>query len=159
VFAQVRRELSRQRKIVVAPLREAVTDFYGEEYLRPTALGSPVRLIDLRRNERLSVVVIPECFDNGTPTPCAYIRLLQPLDHPEIGHDFDVVLADAEEALRYRADIFMTQRYAVPDVEAADRLIRHCRQHDIPLLYDLDDDLLHVPATIRMRRTCARRRD
>jgi GT2 family glycosyltransferase/glycosyltransferase involved in cell wall biosynthesis len=145
VFTQVRRELSRQRKIVVAPLREAVADFYREEYLRPAATRPPISLIDLRCEGRLSVVVIPECFDNGTPTPCAYIRLLQPLDHPDIGHDFDVVLADAEEALRYRADIFVTQRYAVPDLEAVNRLIRHCRQHDISLLYDMDDDLLHIP--------------
>jgi glycosyltransferase involved in cell wall biosynthesis len=55
------------------------------------------------------------------------------------------VLADAQQALSYRADIFVTQRYAVPDVDAADALVRHCREHDIPLLYDLDDDLLHIP--------------
>ncbi len=144
-FAKVRRELSRQRKVVVAPLRETIADFYADQYLQPTAPRAPVGLIDLRRSGRLSVVVIPECYDNGTPTPCAYIRLLQPLDHPAIGHDFDIVLADADEALHYRADIFVTQRYAVPDLEAADKLIRHSRQHDIPLLYDLDDDLLHIP--------------
>ena len=54
------------------------------------------------------------------------------------------MLADAREALAYRADIFVTQRYAVPDIEAADALIRHCRDHGMTLLYDLDDDLRHI---------------
>ena len=88
---------------------------------------------------------IPERFPSGALTPCAYIRLLQPLDHPAIGGGFDIVLADAEEALNYRADIIVTQRYAVEDLDAADALIRHCREHGISLLYDLDDDLRHIP--------------
>ena len=104
-----------------------------------------VDLVDLRREGRISVVVIPERFDIGALTPCAYVRLLQPLDHPAIGGDWDIVLADAEAALAYRADIFVTQRYAVPDLEAADALIRHCRDHGMSLLYDLDDDLRHIP--------------
>jgi glycosyltransferase involved in cell wall biosynthesis len=88
---------------------------------------------------------MPERFDNGALTPCAYIRLLQPLDHPAIGGDFDIVLADAAEALNYRADIMVTQRDAAADAATADALIRHCRTHGITLLYDLDDDLRHVP--------------
>jgi glycosyl transferase family 1 len=107
--------------------------------------ASPDALIDLRREGRVSIVVIPECFGNGAPTPCGYIRLLQPLDHPAIAEGFDIILADAELALRYRADIIATQRFAVPDVEAADALIRHCRANGITLLYDLDDDLQHIP--------------
>ena len=70
---------------------------------------------------RTSIVLVPEQLDNGEFSPCAYIRLLQPLDHPAIGRSFDIVLADAEEALRYAADIVATQRYAVPDLGAADR--------------------------------------
>ena len=61
--------------------------------------ASADRLVDLRRDDRISVVVIPERFPSGALTPCAYIRLLQPLDHPAIGGDFDIVLADADEAL------------------------------------------------------------
>jgi glycosyltransferase involved in cell wall biosynthesis len=122
-----------------------VPDFYREHYLRPPAVRAAGELIDLRRNGRISIVVIAEHFPGGALTPCAYIRLLQPLDHPAIGGTWDIVLADADAALSYRADIIVTQRYAVPDVDAADALIRHCRDHDIPLLYDLDDDLRHIP--------------
>ncbi len=102
-------------------------------------------LVDLCRPGRISVVVVPELLDNDQFSPCAYIRLLQPLDHPAIGAGFDIVLADAREALRYRADIIATQRYAVPDIGAADALIAHCRGIGATLAYDLDDDLLHIP--------------
>ena len=113
-----------------------------------TLVGSaPTRwsLVDLRRPGRTSIVVVPERLDNDQFSPCAYIRLLQPLDHPAIGGGFDIVLADAAEALRYRADIVATQRYAVPDIAAADALAAHCRRTGATLVYDLDDDLLHIP--------------
>ena len=145
IFANVRHELTRRKKRAGTAMRSAVADYYDEDYLRVPAVRHANTLIDLRRNGRISIVVIPERFDNGTPTPCGYIRLLQPLDHPAIAKDFDIVLADAEQALRYRADIFATQRSAVPDLESANDLIRHCRDHAITLLYDLDDDLLHIP--------------
>jgi GT2 family glycosyltransferase/glycosyltransferase involved in cell wall biosynthesis len=145
VFAKVRKELSRQKKSPAMAPRPAAVDYYREAYLHPTVPASPDALIDLRREGRVSIVVIPERFETGTPTPCGYIRLLQPLDHPVIAEGFDIILADAELALHYRADIIATQRYAVPDVAAAAALVRHCRDNDITLVYDLDDDLQHIP--------------
>ena len=144
-FEQVQGALSRQRKPPANKLRNPVADFYRDAYVRPATPRSAKDLVDLRREGRISVVVIPERFESGVLTPCAYIRLLQPLDHPAIGGDCDVVLADAEGALAYRADVIVTQRYAVPDLDAADALIRHCRDHGMTLLYDLDDDLRHIP--------------
>ena len=129
------------------PMRAAIPAFYPAEYLRP-ALQAPAlspRTIDLRRPGRTSIVVVPERFDTGALTPCAYIRLLLPLDHPAIGGDCDIVLADVEAAQRYRADIIAIQRYAVPGLAAADALTAHCRSTGATLLYDMDDDLLHVP--------------
>ena len=133
--------------------RPAVGDFYATSYLpaRREAAMLATRgrtasgLVDLRRSGRTSIVLVPEQLDNGEFSPCAYIRLLQPLDHPAIGRSFDIVLADAEEALRYAADIVATQRYAVPDLGAADRLAAHCRRMGATLAYDLDDDLLRIP--------------
>jgi GT2 family glycosyltransferase/glycosyltransferase involved in cell wall biosynthesis len=145
VFANVRKELSRPRKSPPIPPIPAAADYYREEYLRPTVPASPDALIDLRREGRVSIVVIPERFENGVPTPCGYIRLLQPLDHLAIAEGFDITLADPALALHYRADIIATHRFAVGDVETADGLIRHCRAYGIALLYDLDDDLLHIP--------------
>jgi glycosyltransferase involved in cell wall biosynthesis len=102
-------------------------------------------LVDLRRPGRTSIVVVAELLGNDQFSPCAYIRLLQPLDHPAIGAGCDIVLADAAEALCYRADIVATHRYAVPDIGAAGALAAHCRRTGATLLYDLDDDLLHIP--------------
>ena len=145
VFEQARVELMGRRKLSAGKPRKSTADFYCDQYVRVPVVGAAGGLVDLRRPGRISVVVIPERFEHGQLTPCAYIRLLQPLDHPAIGGDFDIVLADAREALAYRADIVVTQRYALPDIEAADALIRHCRDHDMTLLYDLDDDLRHIP--------------
>lgn len=154
-FDLVRQSLAAPPK-APSPPRLEVADFYAGQYLAVPAVpgvrgvmncskGARDGLVDLRRPGRTSVVVVPELLDNGQFSPCAYIRLLQPLDHPAIGAGFDIVLADAEEALRYRADIIATQRYAVPDVAAAAALAAHCRRTGATLAYDLDDDLLHIP--------------
>jgi GT2 family glycosyltransferase/glycosyltransferase involved in cell wall biosynthesis len=145
VFATVRGALTMQRKRPAGKRRAPVADYYREDYLRAPVVRAADQLVDLRHKDRVSVVVIPERFNNGALTPCSYIRLLQPLDHPAIGGDFDIVLADAEKALNYRADIMVTQRDTVADLGAADALVRHCGEHGITLLYDLDDDLRHVP--------------
>jgi glycosyltransferase involved in cell wall biosynthesis len=94
----------------------------------------------------IRVIVVPERYETtGGPTPCAYIRLLQPLHHPLAASGLDVIVAWPEEALGLRADILVTQRHAIPDIATADALARHCRACGMALAYDLDDDLLHVP--------------
>jgi GT2 family glycosyltransferase/glycosyltransferase involved in cell wall biosynthesis len=125
--------------------RKSIADYYAQHYLPAPSVRTSRQFVDLRRPGRISVVAIPERFGSGVLTPCAYIRLLQPLSHPAIGGDFDVVLADPDQALHYRADIVVTQRYAVGEPDAIDALTRHCRQHGIALLYDLDDDLRRIP--------------
>ena len=145
VFAKVRGALTSQRKPPAGRPRQAVADYYRDHYVKAPAVRAAGELVDLRSDERVSVVVIPERFPSGALTPCSYIRLLQPLDHPAIGGDFDIVLADADEALNYRADIIVTQRYAVEDLDAAESSDQALREHGITLLYDLDDDLRHIP--------------
>jgi GT2 family glycosyltransferase/glycosyltransferase involved in cell wall biosynthesis len=165
-FDLVRAALVAPRSKVAAPPRSAVADFYAGQYLAPRAEpcsreARPAQagrasarrgdssagqgLVDLRRPGRTSIVVVPERLGNDQFSPCAYIRLLQPLDHPAIGGDCDIVLADAAEVLLYRADIVATHRYAVPGIAAADALAAHCRRTGAMLLYDLDDDLLQIP--------------
>jgi glycosyltransferase involved in cell wall biosynthesis len=145
-FDAVRKALSAAPKSS-RPRRPPVDgDFYAGAYQSALQVMPPPRApVDIRRPGRLSVVVVPETFENGTPTPCAYIRLLQPLDHPSICDDIDLVMADADSACDYRADIIATQRHAVGDKAAVQRLAAHCRRHGITLLYDLDDDLIDVP--------------
>ena len=147
VFADVRSALRAKPSLSSVPVRVAEPDFYADSYVRPPP-RKPVKStapIDLRRAGRVSVVVIPERFDNDALSPCAFIRLLQPLGHSDIASNFDIVLADAREALRYRADIVVTQRYAVPNIAAANALARHARETKARLLFDIDDDLLNIP--------------
>ncbi len=120
--------------------RQPVEDFYADRYLRPARKPVPVR-----RGARPRMVMVPERFDIGAPTPCAYIRLIQPLSHPDISSEFDVILADSETVLEQPADIIVTQRYAIPDSASAKRLADHARKIGAKLVYDLDDDLLNVP--------------
>ena len=143
-FAAARQALLNRAK-PASVARAAAADFYTDAYLRPAPSRSNPRAIDLRRPNRTSVVLIPERFGTGPLTPCAYIRLLQPLDHLAAAAGLDIVVANATEATRYRADVVVTQRHAVDSLAAADALGRHCREHDIALLYDLDDDLLDIP--------------
>jgi glycosyltransferase involved in cell wall biosynthesis len=88
--------------------------------------------------------VVPERYDTGQPTPCAFIRLLLPLDHPAIGGDFEVQLVDAKSVLDIEADVIVTQRYALPDLKSVEALASHARATGATLLYDLDDDLLNI---------------
>lgn len=150
-FTAVRDRLRTAPDEVTGPPRPDGADFYDAAYLAPAMAPSAAPrkdgLTDLRREGRTSVVVIPERIGDGLLSPCAYIRLLQPLDHPAIGADMDIVIADAETALRYKADIIATQRYAIEDDAAAQALIRHARASGAALLYEMDDDLLNIPPT------------
>ncbi len=150
-FDEVRQDLTTRRTPPRAKARTPVPDFYADSYLRhdrPPLVASPgtAGVIDLRRPGRTTVVVIPERLGEETISPCGYIRLLQPLDHPAIGGELDTIVADAKEALRYRGDIVACQRYSVANLVLADRLVEHCRRQEMPLLYDLDDNLMEVPS-------------
>jgi GT2 family glycosyltransferase/glycosyltransferase involved in cell wall biosynthesis len=161
VFREVRAALGQKTRPrapdMTAPRRPAA-DFYAHDYAAP--LRAPAvrrREIDLRQPGRISVVVIPERLPNDALSPCAYIRLLQPLDHPAIvdglpgeavggsPRQINMVMARAHELSRLRVDVVATQRYAIPDLDAADALAARCRETGARLLYDIDDDLLHIP--------------
>ncbi|HET6183054.1 MAG TPA: glycosyltransferase [Acetobacteraceae bacterium] len=125
--------------------RPAVPSFYPDAYLAPLGKSGARSKPPARLAARPRVIVVPERFAaTGMPTPCAYIRLLQPLSHPGIGADLRVARAD--EAMHMGADLLITHRHAIGDVKQAEALIAHCRRAGIRLVYDLDDDLLHLPA-------------
>lgn len=132
---------ARGRKSVAASvLKPTGGDFYAESYLTPAATPT----VAAPNGAKPRIVVLPERLADGSLSPSAYIRLLLPLDHAAIGGGFEVVLADAETVFDHRADIFVTQGAAVPNTDAADRLVAHARRQGAALLYDLDHDLLAV---------------
>ncbi|HEX2941484.1 MAG TPA: glycosyltransferase [Rhodopila sp.] len=138
LFDRIRTELRRGHSGRV-PRRTPQPDFYAREYLATSA----VRTRTPRKRPR--VAIVPERFENGLLTPCAYIRLVQPLCHPAVGADFDVVLRDVHDVLLDDVDVIITQRFAPPDQPSAGRLIAHARACNATLIYDLDDDLLNIP--------------
>jgi glycosyltransferase involved in cell wall biosynthesis len=142
VFDAVRTTLVQRVAQPSAARAVVVSDFYEDHYLSPAP-----RQASVRRSQRPKIAIVPERFGNGGLTPCAYIRLLQPLDHPAISRGFDVILADAETIFDYDIDIIVTQRHAISDVETADRLADHAHRTGAKLVFDLDDDLLSIPAT------------
>ncbi|HEY0183298.1 MAG TPA: glycosyltransferase [Rhodopila sp.] len=143
LFNEIRATLRNNATVGVVPARPAVTDFYAHHYLNPSSQAGSART--RRSRDRPRIAVVPERFSNGAATPCAYIRLLQPLHHPAIAGDFDVRVTTAETIFEHEADIIVTQRFAMRDLAAADRLSAHARRIGATLVFDLDDDLLSIP--------------
>jgi len=138
-FENVRTALRNRGKPAAVALPRPTSDFYRDHYLSP-APGKT------KATQKPRIVIVPERYDFGGPTPCAHIRLLQPLDHPATGDRFDITLADHATVFDCQADIIVTQRHAIPDPITANRLAEHARRTGAKLLYDLDDDLLSIPA-------------
>jgi GT2 family glycosyltransferase/glycosyltransferase involved in cell wall biosynthesis len=171
LFEEIRRRLLDDEPAAAPPLRPGIEDFYATNYLRPLVRPRPVRARTGGRSgnkvhagrSKPRIAVLPERFDVGFPTPCGYIRLLQPLHHMQAAGDFDVVVATKETIFDIEADIIVTQRFALPDVAAADRLAAHARGTGARLVFDLDDDLLNIPRShpdakaLRPRAAVARR--
>jgi glycosyltransferase involved in cell wall biosynthesis len=146
LFNRIRTELFAGTAKSAAVPRSLVPDFYAEDYLGKAPDIRPAPVTRTRAKKvRPVIAIVPERFDTGAPTPCAYIRLLQPLYNPAVTDGFDVVLADTKTIMDYhQVDIIVTQRFAVPDIKTADTLARHARRTKATLLYDLDDDLLRI---------------
>ena len=140
-FDQVRNALhQRARKQPAAP-RPQIPDFYTAQYLSPRSRSR-------RRTpggDKPTIAVVPERFASGHLSPCAFIRLLQPLDHPRIGGAFNIRLDNPDSILSRNADIIVTQRHALPDQDSANALLAHARKTGAKLVFDLDDDLLSIP--------------
>jgi GT2 family glycosyltransferase/glycosyltransferase involved in cell wall biosynthesis len=122
--------------------------YYPGAYLAPLPSRNrprPDHLTSLRRKGLTSVLVLPDRCDNGTITPCGFIRLVQPFDLLAALHtDILVEVVDLEAALTRDADVLVCQRHVTADLTKAEQLIEHCRARGIKLIYDLDDDLVSI---------------
>ena len=75
---------------------------------------------------------------DGKPNGSAYIRLIQPLKHLRC----DVTLFNSADSLSTGFDVVIVQRTAVPDNRQLQALHNRLQRFQIPLILDLDDDLL-----------------
>lgn len=151
-FATIRETLRKPAAKSHPAQRPASADFYAAEYARPLATppkASPAKAAasTVARKRPVRILVVPETLANGALSPCAYIRLLQPLGHPSIADGADIRIATPASALGENADIVITQRHALPAMADADALIAHCRANGSRLVYDLDDDLANIPSS------------
>jgi|GEM_PF-384044 len=149
VFETVRQALIAGTASISGQRPVSPQPFYPNLYLEPV-LGQRLSSIvssSVRRMQQSTVLVMPDRYANGSISPCGYIRLLQPLDLiASQSADFMMTVIDLAGALQRTAVCLVCQRHAVATIEEADRLINHCRQSGIRLIYDLDDDLITIPS-------------
>ena len=144
-FDAVRTRLLAETNGILNGERTISASFYPEAYLKPVEADQAARagkLVDLRQEGRLTAMVLPD-LDNGKISPCGFIRLVLPLDH--VAHSCEEITVEQvtfDAALRRIANVLICQRHVVKDIRLADKLIMHCRETGMRLVYDLDDDLI-----------------
>jgi hypothetical protein len=88
--------------------------------------------------------VIVETFDNGTPTPCGYIRLVLPLRWTAHSLGFPVEFVTASEISGIVSDVIIWQRYSLGSTAVLRELEKRARKTGARLIYDIDDQLWDV---------------
>jgi glycosyltransferase involved in cell wall biosynthesis len=149
-FDDVRMRLRTRAPTPRMPRPTPVSAFYADQYLAPKETKPA-------RRTRPRIAVLPERLENGALTTSAYVRLLQSLDHPSVADAFEILLVDAETVFGCAADIVVTQRHAIQEAATADRLSAYVRRIGAALIFDLDDDLLHIVGSHPARTAAVRR--
>jgi GT2 family glycosyltransferase/glycosyltransferase involved in cell wall biosynthesis/SAM-dependent methyltransferase len=117
--------------------------FYDERYLSPDNNIRFKGIIDIRKLNRITALVLIEKIDTQH-SPCSYIRLILPMIR-ERGNNIDFRWVTAEQVTNYVADVLICQRTIVSSIAAIDKITAHCRDKHIRIVYDLDDLLLALP--------------
>jgi glycosyltransferase involved in cell wall biosynthesis len=100
----------------------------------------------LKHEQKLKVVLIPDTFSNGRPTPCGYIRLVLPMTKKVSAAAMRIRLAEPAMSESDRFDVLITQRLALPTRAMIDEAVARCRAVGAKFVYDIDDDLLGISA-------------
>lgn len=90
----------------------------------------------------LRAIVVPELYDNGAPTACAYIRLILPLTQKQVASALDIRFVPLKHLSAIRGDIVIVQRLSARTQAEVIQIIEYCRRYGTKLVYDIDDDLL-----------------
>lgn len=93
---------------------------------------------------KLRVTVIPEIGDDGDFTPCAYIRLLLPLDYLHHLGLIRLTVASKHTAHLQEFDLLFCQRTSSCDLGEAESILASTRNSGKRLFYDIDDNLLDI---------------
>jgi O-antigen biosynthesis protein len=111
---------------------------------RPFTLGSEANQTNRPNYHRVGV------FINEQRPPTAHIRVLEWLQHPEICDRLDVQFLEIDTFLNdhhrlYDLDAVLIQRNVLQP-HNVQPLIAACRDRQLPIVYEIDDNLLQVPA-------------
>jgi GT2 family glycosyltransferase/glycosyltransferase involved in cell wall biosynthesis/tetratricopeptide (TPR) repeat protein len=103
---------------------------------------------DTKQCLKLGAIVRRDRYGNATPS--VHIRVLEWLNHPEIGKTIDPQFLDIDSFLQDKDGVFdldaiLVQRNAV-EPYLVESFITACRQRQLSIVFELDDDLLNVPA-------------
>ena len=126
--------------------------FYEREYLTRSWTLADSGLRDIRVPGKVTVAAVVSASVDGIPDACAHIRVLLPLRHPAMSGTVRLWTLAPHQATHYRPDILLVQRASIGDMGAAKATVAHCRAKDIRLVYEIDDDLLNMPASHPERR-------
>jgi GT2 family glycosyltransferase/glycosyltransferase involved in cell wall biosynthesis len=110
------------------------------------AAGSALVVVqrpDGRRGARRTphALVIPELLGQ-TPSPCAFIRLLEPLRDLERAGHLTLSVGGVADLRQSEPDLVITHRTAVSGGTDLSELLMHVRTRRLPLVVDMDDDLI-----------------
>jgi glycosyltransferase involved in cell wall biosynthesis len=94
------------------------------------------------------VLAMLPLLSNGSLDGPSYVRVVRPLAHHSLSRVLTLSLAKGcGEALGQEPDALLIQRDAVRSPNEANDLIVHCQRRKVRLIYEIDDDLLHLPGT------------
>lgn len=83
---------------------------------------------------------------NGAPESTGSIRVVQPLMHPTMAPLLDVRIEPSPGTfLPHGGSTVMVFRDAIRTPDRAKRMVHSCKEAGARLVYETDDDLLHVP--------------
>lgn len=106
------------------------------------------------KGRKIAIAALVTTRGDGELSGSAYIRLIQPLGHPSIkSHILVTICRLWEELISIEADIVLIQRNALPDLESARAIIAYCREQDIRLVYEIDDDLFAIRSKRELKRS------
>jgi hypothetical protein len=90
----------------------------------------------------IQVLVIPEVYDTGSPTACAYLRLVLPLTIRSSNSAIDIRFVSLERLHSLQGDVIIAQRVSVKTQADIDTILTYRARTGAKLIYDIDDDLL-----------------
>jgi glycosyltransferase involved in cell wall biosynthesis len=104
-----------------------------------------------KKNRAYKVAIIIK-ENNGEYSPTSYVRLLLPLSHKYLkGKIEPIIITDKnlkdtkeEHILNNEYDCCIVQRDVLGDLSIAKIIVQRCREKNIGLIYEIDDDLLNI---------------